>query len=77
MDKYHTATHCNTLQHTATHCNTLQHTATHCNTLQHTDTHTHEQVITADGVMRGTKMVKLLVKILKSQSATNLAIYVV
>jgi len=26
--KYHTATHCNTLQHTATHCTTLQHTAT-------------------------------------------------
>ena len=37
--RWHTATHCNTLQHTATHCNTLQHTATHCSTLQHTATH--------------------------------------
>ena len=34
--KYHTATHCNTLQHTATHCNTLHHTVTHCNTARHT-----------------------------------------
>jgi len=23
LDRYHCATHCNTLQHTATHCNTL------------------------------------------------------
>jgi len=36
--RYHTATHCNTLQRNATHCNTLQRNATHCNTLKHTAT---------------------------------------